>query len=72
MKRIRDVREKFYLEKGEAEMIKKVISLQELSFHLQMSYQHLWRKMTKSPKFYLERLEVEKIQELTGIDFKVH
>ncbi len=72
MKLLKETHEKYYLEDGEAEKIKAAIRMDDLAAELEISYQHLWRKMTKAPKHYFERNEVIKIQYLTGIVFNIH
>lgn len=72
MKRIRNIQDKYFLEEGEVDKIKSAIRLDVLAKELDISYQHLWRKMTKAPKHYLTKMEVQKIQQLTGIEFEIH
>ena len=76
MKVIRTVDERYYPDEKELKEIKdlKHISLLEIAEGLDISYQHLWRKLTRHnyPRNAFSRLEVERLQVLTGIKFNLH
>ena len=76
MKLIKEIDERYYPSDEEAEQIKHngKITLSQLAYELNISYQHLWRKLKrhKYPNNAFSRMEVEKIQKLLKIKFDVH
>jgi len=76
MKVLKIIDEKYYPEGDEALQIKRngKIKLKDLAKELGISYAHLWRKLTRYnyPNNAFSRMEVERIQVLTGLKFNLH
>lgn len=76
MKIIKIIDERYYPEPYERALIEsqKVIKLKDIARELKMHPVHFWRKRTRFdyPNNAFSRMEVEKMQVLTGIKFNLH
>lgn len=73
MKIIKEVIEKYYPDQHEQEEIRNCkLLMMEIANHLGITYMTFYRKLYRKNGQYFTRMEVEKLQQVTGLVFNLH